>query len=59
MQYLNFKVNEIFHNFIILTLTCLAHLLERVKETSLYAQNHEKVHVKTEPEIQTTRNLLN
>ncbi|CAF2643479.1 unnamed protein product [Rotaria sp. Silwood2] len=33
-------------------------LVERVKETSLYAQNHEK-NIKIEPEIQTTRNLLN
>ncbi|CAF3309610.1 unnamed protein product [Rotaria socialis] len=34
-------------------------LLDRVKETSLYAQSHEKKTVKNEPEIQTTRNLLN
>ncbi|CAF1154546.1 unnamed protein product [Rotaria sordida] len=33
-------------------------LVERVKETSLYARNHEKT-IKTEPDIQTTRNLLN
>ncbi|UJR15046.1 hypothetical protein I4U23_002019 [Adineta vaga] len=33
-------------------------LLERVKDTSLYTQNHESM-IKTESDIQTTRNLLN
>ncbi|CAF0967381.1 unnamed protein product [Adineta ricciae] len=33
-------------------------LLERVKDTSLYAQNHESM-IKSESDIQTTRNLLN
>ncbi|CAF1169173.1 unnamed protein product [Adineta steineri] len=33
-------------------------LLDRVKETSLYTQNHESI-IKTESDIQTTRNLLN
>jgi len=36
----------------------LVRLLERMKETSVYTQNQEQM-IKIEPEIQTTRNLLN
>ncbi len=57
MLYWNFKVILLFFLNLITTIY-LARLLERVKETSLYTQNHDPI-IKTECDIQTTRNLLN
>lgn len=39
-------------------MSLLARLLERMKDTSLYTQNQGPT-MEVEPEIQTTRNLLN
>ncbi len=59
MQYLNFKVEKCTLRFHLnKNLLYLVRLLERMKETSVYTQNQEQM-IKIEPEIQTTRNLLN
>jgi hypothetical protein len=57
MRYLNFKVRNQF-SFLFHKILSLARLLERMKETSIYTQSQDQI-IKIEPEIQTTRNLLN